>query len=251
MKKLLTDVHGVGEAPSVDQVIERIASALHARVPADWMRKMEVQPETVRTWRKRGKIPSSQLMKVSELSGRPVEWFTRWRYLDEEEPSNFFPGREKQISRTEEKQEQERSTDPSSDFLFVPQLNVRTSAGAGQMVEEEIEIGRFAFRRSWIERKGLIPGKLRVISARGRSMEPTVRDGDILLVDTSEQLKLSEGMYVIDYGGESRCKRLMPLVDGGLRICSDNPEWPAEEVKPGAIDQVRLVGKIIWIGGER
>lgn len=137
------------------------------------------------------------------------------------------------------------------EFLYVPQLSVTTSAGNGHAIDQEIEIGKFAFRRSWIQHKGLNALKLRVITARGRSMEPTVRDGDILLVDTSEQARLTEGIYVIDYGGESRCKRLMPLFDGGLKICSDNPDYPPEEVKPGQVEQIRVVGRVIWVGGER
>ncbi len=182
-----------------------------------------------------------------------MEWFSQPYYLSEGSAANFFPALEKQVSQSSGAAAAEGPSGYGDlqEYLYVPQLNVTTSAGGGNHVDQEIEVGRFAFRRSWIQRKGLSAGKLRVITARGRSMEPTVRDGDILLVDTSEQIRLTEGIYVIDYGGESRCKRLMPLFDGGLKICSDNPDYPPEEVKAGQIDQVRVVGRVIWVGGER
>lgn len=253
MKKLIADEKGIGASPSVDQVIERIASALGARTQGEWMEQLEVQPETVRTWRKRGAVPISQIAKVAGISGRPIEWFNRPYYLSEESGGNFFPGQEKQVTLKGSATAGEESVGYGDlhEYLYVPQLSVSTSAGGGNHIDQEIEVGKFAFRRSWVQRKGLIAGKLRVITARGRSMEPTVRDGDILLVDTSEQIRLTEGIYVIDYGGESRCKRLMPLFDGGLKICSDNPDYPPEEVKAGQIDQVRVVGRVIWVGGER
>lgn len=249
MKNFPVDQRGSGEPPSVDKVIERISGALGAR---EWMNQLKVQSETVRTWRKRGKVPITQLAKAAELSGRPIEWFNQWEYFSEKTPTNFFAKKEKQvIQKSEQNRAQSAENSDANDYCLIPQLSVSTSAGGGQTIGDEFEIGRFAFRRAWIESKGLVASQLRVITARGRSMEPTVRDHDILLVDTAEQHKLAEGIYVIDYGGESKCKRLMPLVGGGLKIFSDNPEYPAEDVKPGAIDQVRLVGRVIWVGGER
>lgn len=254
MKKLIADARGIGLPPSVDQVIERIAAALGARTQGEWMGVLEVQPETVRTWRKRGAVPISKVAKASSISGRPMEWFTRATYTDEEKTLKKFHQEEKQITlRAGEHIENSGagSYGDLGEFLYVPQLNVTTSAGNGHPVDQEIEVGKFAFRRTWIQRKGLTPSKLRVITSTGHSMEPTVRDGDILLVDTSEQYRLTEGIYVIDYGGESRCKRLMPLFNGGVKICSDNPDYPPEEVSPGQVDQVRVVGRVIWVGGER
>lgn len=137
-------------------------------------------------------------------------------------------------------------------YFLVPQLSVHASAGNGYAVDAEDEIGRFAFRRDWLSKKVVNPDALRVITAKGRSMEPTVRDGDILLVDTSPQERLSDGIYVLNYQGESICKRLMRLLDGGLRICSDNAtEFPPQDVPAGHMEQVHLVGKVIWVGGER
>lgn len=246
MQKRESGARGDVQEPGVDQVLDRIAAAFHAATQAEWMAKLEVQPETVRTWRKRGFVPISKIARAAELSGKPVEWF---RLRPQEAPERA----EAPKAWTPENGPPEYKVALDvQQYILVPKLNVRVSAGNGTTVDAEDEIGQFAFKRSWLARKGVNPSSLRVITAKGRSMEPTVRDRDILLVDTSPQSHLNDGIYVLNYAGDSICKRLMRLVDGGLRIFSDNAaEFPPQDVRPGDLEQVRVVGKVIWVGGER
>lgn len=256
MQKVGTDERGRYAEPDVDQVLERIKSAFQVETGQDWMDVLEVRPETVRTWRKRGFVPAVKLMRVSELTGRPVEWLAPKRY--EAEPRGGSPATKPEVcedrvswSSGSEPRETKVQLDVQQ-YLLVPQMNVQTSAGSGFAVDAEDVIGRFAFRRDWLSRKVASTDALRVITAKGRSMEPTVRDGDILLVDTAPQERLTDGIYVLDVEGESRCKRLHRLVDGGVRIYSDNgAEYPPEDVPSGSVDLVRVVGRVIWVGGER
>lgn len=259
MQKVGTDERGRYVEPDVDRVLERIKSAFQKETGRDWMDALDVRPETVRTWRKRGFVPAVKLMKVAELTGRPVEWLAPKRYDSEPSaaaPSSADPAQEVREGR---KSWPSGSAPPETkvlldvqQYLLVPQMNVQTSAGNGFAVDTEDVIGRFAFRRDWLSRKVASTDALRVITAKGRSMEPTVRDGDILLVDTSPQERLTDGIYVLNVEGESRCKRLQRLVDGGLRIHSDNAaEFPPEDVPLARVDLVRVVGRVIWVGGER
>jgi Bacteriophage CI repressor helix-turn-helix domain len=73
----------------VDEVIERIAAALGAESPEDWMGVLGVAPETVRTWRKRGAVPAGKLLRVAQVSGRSVESLTK--------RGVFFDRTEKQV----------------------------------------------------------------------------------------------------------------------------------------------------------
>ncbi len=144
------------------------------------------------------------------------------------------------------------SIDTSSrEFVLVPEYGVRASAGLGAFVGSEDIVGRFAFRRSWLDARGIRAESLAVVSAEGDSMEPTVRDSDILLVDTSVQTVRADGIYLIEKSGELRCKRLQTLVGGGVKIRSDNPKYETEEVSADHAELLRVVAKVIWIGGER
>lgn len=141
--------------------------------------------------------------------------------------------------------------DMAREFVLVPEYAVRAGAGNGRLVDGEDVVGRLAFRRSWLASHGMRAENLAVITARGDSMEPTVRDADILLVDTSINSIKADGIYLIEQGGELRCKRLQAMVDGSIRIRSDNPHYDAEVVAADHAGLVRIVAKVIWIGGER
>ena len=143
------------------------------------------------------------------------------------------------------------STEMTREFVMVPEYAVRASAGVGSFVESEEIVGRFAFRRAWLESRGIRPDSLAVVQAEGDSMEPTVRDSDVLLVDTSVRSVRSDGIYLIEQASELRCKRLQMMVGGGVRIRSDNTRYETELVSAENADLVRVVAKVIWIGGER
>jgi hypothetical protein len=62
------------------------------------MQALGVAPETVRTWRKRGAVPLSQIKKAASVSDCPIDWFTTNQPTEIQE--KFFIQKEKQISRT-------------------------------------------------------------------------------------------------------------------------------------------------------
>ena len=63
----------------------------------------------------------------------------------------------------------------------------------------------------------------------GRSMEPHMRDGDVLMVDKSIEPKVGK-MVIAAINGEMTLKRLSE-VDGQLMLTADNPNYP--DVKVG------------------
>lgn len=139
----------------------------------------------------------------------------------------------------------------AEDLVFVPGYDIKASAGNGSHVNEEQVIGRFAFKQSWLARKGLNPQSLAVVTARGDSMEPTVRDGDILLVDRDVSRISADGIYLIERDNDLYCKRLQRRFDGGVTIMSDNPRYEAQHLPREAAEDLHVAGRVIWIGGER
>ena len=63
----------------------------------------------------------------------------------------------------------------------------------------------------------------------GRSMEPTMRDGDILMVDKSIEPKINS-VVIAAVNGEMTVKRLAE-VNGNLTLSADNPKYPAVNVE--------------------
>lgn len=141
---------------------------------------------------------------------------------------------------------------PEGEFVMVPKLDVKLSAGNGH---EQLEINLtrstpLAFRASWVREKRLKPGKLAAMTATGDSMQPGIFDGDSLVVDTS-QTEVQDGkVYALWYDGGERVKRLYRLPGGGLRIKSDNPDHPPIEVQPEKLEHVRILGRVVHRSGD-
>lgn len=141
------------------------------------------------------------------------------------------------------------SPDLPSEFRLVPRLDVRASAGAGTLVEYEEASEMLAFRGDWLRRRGINPLAAHVLTARGDSMEPTIRDGDILLVDTSIDRVVDNAIYVVAYDGRTLVKRVQMRLDGSVVLKSDNKDLFDDEAVPaGEVAGLNVAGRVMWYG---
>jgi phage repressor protein C with HTH and peptisase S24 domain len=136
---------------------------------------------------------------------------------------------------------------PDGEFVMIPRLDVHLSAGGGR---DQVEIDLVkdnpqAFRTEWIRQHAPEARKLAAMRASGESMEPTVYDGDSLLVDTSQTDVVDGKVYALWYDGGERVKRLFRLPGGGLRIKSDNPSHGTIELGPDYGGHVRVIGRVV------
>ena len=135
-------------------------------------------------------------------------------------------------------------------LVLVPRLNVSASAGAGAVVEYENDGELVAFSPSWLREHHITPGAARMLTAKGESMEPTIRNGDSLIVDTSINMAVDSAIYVVVYGGLLLVKRLFLLFDGGVVLSSDNKAVYGrdEEIPAAQLDQLHVAGRVMWFG---
>lgn len=87
------------------------------------------------------------------------------------------------------------------------------------------------------------PDKLFFAQGVGDSMEPTLRDSDLLLIDCSQQnLNMSEKVWAISYAGCGAVKRLRPLASGGVEMMSDNPSVSSAVAYD---DEMYILGRVV------
>lgn len=135
------------------------------------------------------------------------------------------------------------------DLTPIPRYDIAASAGGGAVIDAENVKDTIAFRSDWLRDSGFDPKQLNVISVMGDSMEPSLYDGDIILVDKREDRPRSGGVYVLNYDGNLLVKRLQPLLNGGFKIISDNPRYDPEIVADSQMERVRVIGRVVWKGG--
>ena len=141
---------------------------------------------------------------------------------------------------------QPNSTTAANDDVLVPfARDVRAAAGSGEMVFEEEADLHIAIPRSllppWIRPSGLIG-----LRAAGDSMEPTLNDGDVILLDRRDAEPVDGQVFVIYTDDGLLVKRLREDGDG-WELTSDNPVYPPR--RSGESD--RIVGRVAWSGALR
>lgn len=72
------------------------------------------------------------------------------------------------------------------EFMQIPKVRARLCAGGGSFeVGSEIE-GYYSFRKDWLSRKGNAD-KMVLMDIFGNSMEPELKEGDVVLIDESKK----------------------------------------------------------------
>jgi phage repressor protein C with HTH and peptisase S24 domain len=142
------------------------------------------------------------------------------------------------------------AVDLDKEYVLVPRYNVKVSAGGGAIVESEQIVDFLAFKSEWIRTSmHLVPTDLLLISTMGDSMYPTIKEGDLLLVDKSQQTVRDDAIYVLRLNDALVAKRLQKLYDGSIQIKSDNKIYDAQLVPSNKVDMLNIIGRVVWVGG--
>ncbi len=157
--------------------------------------------------------------------------------------------RHAQAPRRRPQKRRRRTAPPSGAPLFaIPEMAVDVAAGAGALNEEFAdEKARWYLPEGMIRHEGdADPGSLRILRARGDSMEPLISDGDRLLVDLSRRTPGTGEMAVLWDGSGLVVKRIevMPHEEPPrLRLHSANPYY---EPYTCLAEEAHIVGKVVW-----
>lgn len=136
-----------------------------------------------------------------------------------------------------------------NDFVFVPRYDVQGSAGHGSIIHSEQIVDHLAFRADWVKSTlGVTEKDLVLISVKGDSMEPTIGNEDLILVNIREHRIDENAIYVLQHDGALLVKRIQRKMDGSVIIKSDNPLYEQEVLDSSKADSLRVLGRVVWCG---
>ncbi len=127
------------------------------------------------------------------------------------------------ISETKENQKNDNN-------YHIDLLNVRAGAGEGIYNYVVETVDTISLDKSFF-RTPINTNKVKGIQVDGDSMEPTLRDGDYVLIDETTTFGVN-GIYAIQFGGQILIKRLQFKMDGTVLIISDNNKYQSETFNP-------------------
>ena len=132
-------------------------------------------------------------------------------------------------------------------YTNVPWLDATLSMGGGGLETAKSVNTHLAFRTDWLRSKGLIKGMV-VVNASGDSMEPTIPDKSIVLINELDTRPVNNGIFFVCYEQFIFLKRLR--VDKGghvTHLISDNGGY---EMPLAPVSYFEIVGRALWFGKE-
>lgn len=253
---------------SAEAVIERMQAALGARTQTELAHHLGVRKAAITDAKRRGHAPSEWLLKLCLERGINPGWLMTGagpQVVHAEEPAPAAPTvrRLPLVSKPHAAPPDASPHDgrpvleeplsayrpAQSEFELIPMVDARPVMGRGGLEHGDDVQGYYAFRRDWLVRKGRVDS-LRLMRVTGVSMEPTLRDEDLVLVDISRTDVLPGKIYVLRIDDELTVKRLDKR-PGSLVLFSDNhAAYPPWEIKLSETDNVQIIGRVIWMARE-
>jgi phage repressor protein C with HTH and peptisase S24 domain len=231
------------ENRAVSERTERLREAVReAGGPSAVAKRAEMHLGTLNNYLGGRDMKAASMISLAEATGVRLEWLasgTGPMRADgtgfAEETAAFSAGHARQA--------------PEGGVL-IPRYEARASAGIGTTLDPGWAIEKVMFSAEFIRTKlRRNPEHLALIECSGDSMEPALRDGDELLVDTSATEPRSGPIYILRVGGALLAKRVQPRMDGTVMILSDNPRYPPEVITPSDATPLDVVGEVLWRSG--
>ncbi|PTS72574.1 peptidase [Sphingomonas sp. HMWF008] len=124
----------------------------------------------------------------------------------------------------------------------IRRIDVEASAGPGALSGDDPSAAPMLLDPRLIETLGLDPARAAMLRARGDSMEPTIADGDQIVVDERDRrISANPAIFVLRVDGVLLVKRVS-RAGQAVRVESDNPAYHAFETKAADI-----IGRVVWL----
>ena len=95
-------------------------------------------------------------------------------------------------------------------------------------------------------------GKYYGLRIKGSSMEPRIREGDVVIVRQQEDADTGDTAVILVNGESATVKRIKKEPDGGLWLLPNNPAYDPQHYSPAEVAEkpVRIIGKVVELRGK-
>lgn len=216
----------------IENIIDKLKTALELKNDTEVAKALESDPRLLGTWKKRGTIPYEKIIKLCIRNNINLQWM----FSD----GSSLPTICRDNGLVSE----------ADGYIKVPRFEVKASAGGGAIIHSEQIVDHLYFKTEWVKNVLGIPRDyLALISVQGDSMEPTLSNGDLILIDTSTSRVEDGAIYVVQYEDALLVKRLQKKYDGSVVIRSDNTHYEPEILHGEEANNLKIVGRVVWAGG--
>ena len=197
-----------------------------------------VSAQAVNNWYKKGKISVTSAKAIYQKYGYSIEW--------------ILGGDESQASVNQNNDLTSDLFSNECDLLHkhrIDYYDVRAAAGlTGFENSDYPEIISSLYLTD--EGMAQLVGKkssdgICLVNVPTDSMEPTIRKGDIVFLDTKVNAYSGDGIYAFAIDGALFIKRIQKMIGGGYRMISDNEIYPPEQISDDVCENAKFIGRFI------
>ena len=131
-------------------------------------------------------------------------------------------------------------------FLSFAVHRLQTAAGSGALDLDESVKSYAYFRHEWLSSQGLVADRCSIIGVMGKSMDPTLPEGCVILLDRNRCRRREGRIFVVRTEEGLVVKRAGKGTGGGWQLVSDHPRWPDA---PWPADAT-IIGEVKWMARE-
>jgi hypothetical protein len=211
--------------PDVKEILFRVKDILSSEVgnrkvfDRDVADALSLNHLTLATMKSRNKIPYQELLDFCAKRKISINWLFYNQVVDS------------LVSETEK-------------FARVRYYqDIYASAGGGAE-NYEVSYDYLHVDQAILEKTGLTckVDQIEAINVLGDSMEPTLHEGNVVLIDRTQTHIHRGGIFVVATLGGLFIKRLQLMADGALELISDNATYFPERIRA---QDVKVLGKVV------
>lgn len=197
-----------------------------------------VSAQAVNNWYKKGKISVSSAKAIYQKYGYSIEWILGGDesqasvISNDGSPSDLFSNEQDLLHKHRIDYYDVRAAAgltgfENSDYPEIISSLYLTDEGMAQLVGKKSSDG------------------ICLVNVPTDSMEPTIRKGDIVFLDTKVNAYSGDGIYAFAIDGALFIKRIQKMIGGGYRMISDNEIYPPEQISDDVCKNAQFIGRFI------
>lgn len=229
-------------------VLDRMKLATGTKSDTAFAQSIGIRQSSVSAAKDRRSIPPVWAVQIAQKYGVSMDWLMFGREVaktGEGTTSNVEASLQANIYNGKE-----TLTCADCEVTMIPMVEARLSAGSGSW-ETSAEADRhYAFRTDFLRRKGNTTAMV-LMRVAGDSMEPEVKDNDVVLIDTSNTTPYPGRLYAVAIQ-ELVYLKMVNATPDKLVLTSANPAYGPMEIdaRGDLHNGIKIIGKAVWVGRE-
>lgn len=190
----------------------------------EFVNKLGITPQAYNNYKNGRTVPTEVIYKTQRLFSISVDWLFTGEGV-------MYRNKNASMSVT---------TEPD----LIPLVHCGSgSAGTGILIQDTDQHGFVYFDTAFLKKLAVTSAKnLKVLEVDGVSMEPTLHDRELIIIDTGVTSYAGIGVYVVRYESEIFIKRIQKTKEC-YHIVSDNKVYP--EIVATDVNDFQILAKFV------